>query len=60
MATPFPRTKIEDLSVSRLIMGTNWWLGYSHTSIAKDREILRRLAGEDGAGESSTPGTTDH
>jgi len=32
----FPRTKIEDVSVSRLIIGTNWFLGYSHTSKAKD------------------------
>ena len=36
----FPRTKIEDLSVSRLVMGTNWWLGFSHTSKAKDAFIL--------------------
>jgi hypothetical protein len=32
----FPRTVIDGLSVSRLVMGTNWWLGYSHTSKAKD------------------------
>jgi len=41
VAAKFPRTKIENLSVSRLIMGTNWWLGYSHTTGAKDKEILR-------------------
>lgn len=35
----FPRTKIEDVSVSRLVMGTNWWLGFSHTSKAKDDHI---------------------
>ena len=35
----FPRTKIEDVSVSRLVMGTNWWLGFSHTSKAKDKYI---------------------
>jgi len=35
----FPRTKIEDVSVSRLVMGTNWWLGFSHTSKAKDDYI---------------------
>ncbi|HUX00151.1 MAG: hypothetical protein WBD63_03030 [Phycisphaerae bacterium] len=35
----FPRTAIENLSVSRLIMGVNWWLAYSHTSQAKDRQI---------------------
>jgi hypothetical protein len=27
------------VSVSRLIVGTNWFLGYSHTSAAKDRFI---------------------
>jgi hypothetical protein len=37
--TQFPRTQIENLSVSRLIIGTNWFLGFSHTSKAKDRQI---------------------
>jgi len=46
VATEFPRTQIENLSVSRLIMGTNWWLGYSHTSQAKDKEIVRRCTAE--------------
>lgn len=35
----FPRTKIDGLSVSRMIIGTNWFLGYSHTSAAADRMI---------------------
>jgi hypothetical protein len=35
----FPRTQIEKLSVSRMIIGTNWFLGYSHTSAAKDSHI---------------------
>jgi hypothetical protein len=42
MSTPFPRTQIEKLSVSRLIVGTNWFLGYSHTSKAKDKFIVER------------------
>jgi len=46
MPAKFPRTRIENLSVSRLIMGTNWWLGYSHTSGAKDKEILRSCTAE--------------
>ncbi len=33
----FPRTTVGGVSVSRLIIGTNWFLGYSHTSAAKDR-----------------------
>jgi hypothetical protein len=36
---PFPRTRIENLSVSRMIIGTNWFLGYSHCSKAKDKLI---------------------
>jgi len=35
----FPRTAVGGVSVSRLIVGTNWFLGYSHTSAAKDRFI---------------------
>ncbi|MFC1714060.1 hypothetical protein ACFL6S_10335 [Candidatus Poribacteria bacterium] len=34
-----PRTQIEDLSVPRLIVGTNWFVGYSHTSAAQDKFI---------------------
>ncbi len=32
----FPRTDVGGVSLSRLIIGTNWFLGYSHTSRAKD------------------------
>ena len=32
----FPRTTVGGISLSRLIIGTNWFLGYSHTSRAKD------------------------
>ena len=39
----FPRTKIEDLSVSRMVIGSNWFLGYSHTSSAKDKQIREHL-----------------
>lgn len=39
----FPRTQIEDLSVSRMIIGSNWFLGYSHTSKAKDEFIKQRM-----------------
>jgi hypothetical protein len=46
MTASFPRTKIENLSVSRLVMGTNWWLGYSHTSAAKDAEIRRTMTAD--------------
>jgi hypothetical protein len=42
----FPRTSIEDLSVSRLLIGTNWFLGYSHTSRAQDRLITETQSAE--------------
>ena len=32
----FPRTTVGGVSLPRLIAGTNWFLGYSHTSLAKD------------------------
>lgn len=42
----FPRTMIEGLSVSRLMIGTNWFLGFSHTSKAKDRDIVERMTAD--------------
>jgi hypothetical protein len=35
----FPRTSVGGLSLSRLIIGTNWFYGWSHTSLAKDNFI---------------------
>ncbi len=35
----FPRTTVGGVSLPRLIAGTNWFLGYSHTSLAKDKFI---------------------
>ena len=35
----FPRTMVGGVSLSRLIVGTNWFLGYSHYSAAKDKLI---------------------
>ncbi len=43
MAAAFPRAKIGDLELSRLIIGTNWFLGYSHCSAAKDALIKERM-----------------
>jgi hypothetical protein len=37
--TAFPRTTVGGVSLPRLLVGTNWFLGYSHTSRAKDRFI---------------------
>ena len=35
----FPRTTVGGVSVSRLIVGTNWFLGWSHCTKAKDNFI---------------------
>lgn len=38
----FPRTMIENLSVSRMVIGTNWMLGFSHKTPAADDLIEKR------------------
>lgn len=35
----FPRTMVGGVSLSRMIIGINWFLGWSHTSAAKDAFI---------------------
>ncbi len=35
----FPRTTVGGVSLPRLLVGTNWFMGYSHTSLAKDNFI---------------------
>lgn len=42
MENQFPRTTVGGLSVSRMIMGSNWLLGWSHTSPAADKLICER------------------
>lgn len=42
MENLFPRTEVGGVSLSRMIIGTNWILGYSHTSPAADSLIRRR------------------
>jgi len=44
MSDLFPRTTVGGLSVSRLVIGTNWLLGWSHTSKAKDDYIRSEVA----------------
>ncbi len=44
MTKHFPRTNVGGVSLSRMIIGTNWILGYSHTSPAADNLIKRRNA----------------
>ncbi len=42
----FPRTMIEDLSVSRMVIGTNWFLGYSHQTHARSKFIVEQMTRE--------------
>lgn len=44
MDTQFPRTTVGGVSLSRMIIGTNWILGYSHTGAAADQMICDRHA----------------
>jgi hypothetical protein len=46
MLTTFPRTTVGGVSLPRLIVGTNWFLGYSHTSLAKDNFIKEYQTGD--------------
>ena len=46
--TLFPRTTVAGVSLSRMIIGTNWILGWSHRTPAADRQIKGRFpAGQD-------------
>lgn len=42
MNQQFPRTTVGGVSLSRMIMGTNWLLGWSHTGAAADAMIRAR------------------
>ena len=39
MSGDFPRTTVGGVSMPRMIVGTNWFLGFSHTSFAQDMFI---------------------
>ena len=41
MAATFPRTVVGGISLPRMIIGTNWILGYSHTSVSADAYIKK-------------------
>ncbi len=43
----FPRTTVGGVSVSRMIIGTNWFLGFSHTTAAKDEYIHTHVENRD-------------
>ena len=50
----FPRTEVAGVSLPRMLMGTNWILGYSHTSNASDCMIRRRNRHSDAISEIAT------
>ncbi len=39
----FPRTNVGGVSVSRMIIGTNWFLGYTHCTNAKSQSVCRMV-----------------
>ncbi len=51
--TGFPRTTVGGVSLPRMVIGTNWFLGYSHTSLAKDR-MIKNLQSRDRIAEILT------
>ena len=40
--TEFPRTEVAGISLPRMLIGSNWLLGYSHTGAAADKMIKSR------------------
>ncbi len=44
MEKQFPRTIVGGKSVSRMLIGTNWMLGYSHRTPSADRSIKTRYS----------------
>lgn len=44
MSNAFPRTDVAGVSLSRMLIGTNWMLGWSHTSPAADQRIKDKFS----------------
>ena len=40
----FPRTTVGGVSLPRMLIGTNWLLGWSHTGAAADEAIRQKFA----------------
>jgi hypothetical protein len=43
----FPRTAVGNVSTSRMIIGTNWFLGYTHCTAAKSTSVERIVTNVD-------------
>ena len=54
MKAKFPRTTVGGVSLSRMIVGTNWMLGWSHRTPADDHLIRTRHAGPDAIADMLT------
>lgn len=37
----FAHTEVDGVSISRMVAGSNWWLGFSHQTAAKSRWIIQ-------------------
>ncbi len=42
MIKQFPRTQVEGISLPRMLIGTNWMMGYSHKSASADAFICQK------------------
>lgn len=47
----FPRTTVGGVSLPRMLIGSNWLVGYSHTSVASDNMIKARHADRESIAE---------
>lgn len=47
----FPRTQVGGVSLPRMLIGSNWVLGYSHTSTSADAMIRKRYEGAERVAE---------
>jgi len=47
----FPRTEVAGISLPRMIIGTNWVLGYSHTSASADHMIRNKYINKERVAE---------
>ena len=51
MTNAFPRTTVGGVSLPRMLMGTNWILGFSHKTAAADKSILEKHSTVEGISE---------
>jgi hypothetical protein len=43
MSDAFPRTQIEDVSVSRMLIGINWFMGFCHQTKARETFVKKHM-----------------